>query len=42
MKNIVISGSTKLEEKITYWLDYFKNKKYNILDYPVPIQENVF
>lgn len=42
MKNIVISGSTKLEEKIIYWLDYFKNKEYNILDYPRPIKENVF
>lgn len=42
MKKVVISGSAKLEEKINYWLYYFKNKNYNILDYPVPIQENVF
>lgn len=34
MKKIVISGSSKLENKVTYWLDYFKNKNYQILDYP--------
>lgn len=34
MKKIVISGSSKLQDKVNYWLDYFKNKEYQILDYP--------
>lgn len=29
MKKIVISGSSKLQDKVNYWLEYFKNK--NIL-----------
>lgn len=27
MKKIVISGSSKLQDKVNYWLEYFKNKK---------------
>ena len=42
MKNIVISGSASLQDKINYWLDYFKNKNYEILDYPSPIEQNSF
>lgn len=34
MKKIVISGSSKLQDKVTYWLEHFKNKDYEILDYP--------
>ena len=41
MKKIVISGSSKLQDKVNYWLGYFKNKNYIILDYPKLIkQEN--
>lgn len=41
MKKIVISGSSKLQDKVNYWLEYFKNKNYIILDYPKLIkQEN--
>lgn len=36
MKKLVISGSSKLQDKIEYWLEYFKN--YQILDYPKPIE----
>lgn len=38
MKKIVISGSSKLPDKVNYWLEYFKNKSYEILDYPKLIQ----
>lgn len=34
MKKIVISGSSKLQDKINYWLKYFENKNYEIIDYP--------
>ncbi|MCH5166999.1 MAG: hypothetical protein J1F35_03815 [Erysipelotrichales bacterium] len=34
MKKIVISGSTKLEDKVNYWIDYFTNEGYIILDHP--------
>lgn len=41
MKKIVISGSSKLQDKVNYWLEYFKNHNYEILDYPKLIkQEN--
>ena len=39
MKTIVISGSSKLENKITYWCNYFKEKGYKILDYPKFVSE---
>ena len=41
MKKIVISGSSKLQDKVRYWLEYFKNNNYEVLDYPKLIkQEN--
>lgn len=40
MKKIVISGSSKLQDKVNYWLDYFKNKDYEILDYPKIIEQD--
>ncbi len=39
MKKVVISGSSKLQDRVNYWLDYFKNKKYDILDYPKLIEQ---
>lgn len=39
MKKIVISGSSKLQDKVNYWLDYFKNKNYEIIDYPKFIED---
>ena len=40
MKKIVISGSSKLQDKVNYWLDYFKNKNYEIIDYPKFIEHD--
>lgn len=40
MKKIVISGSSKLQDKVNYWLKHFKSKGYIILDYPKLIQQN--
>lgn len=40
MKKIVISGSSKLQDKVNYWLNHFKNKGYAILDYPKLIEQN--
>ncbi len=34
MKKIVISGSSKLQDKVEYWIHYFQNHGYEILDYP--------
>lgn len=36
---IVIAGSAKLPDKINLWRTVFSNKKYEILDYPKPIEE---
>ena len=38
MKKIVISGSSKLQDKVNYYLEYFKNKGYEILDYPKVVE----
>ena len=42
MKKVVISGSAKLQDSINYWIKYFENKNYNILDYPRPIEKEKF
>lgn len=42
MKKIVISGSTKLREKIDYWVNYFTNNGYEVLDYPKNINKETF
>lgn len=39
MKKVVISGSSKLQDKVSYWLNYFKNNNYEILDYPKLIEQ---
>ena len=39
MRKVVISGSSKLQNKVNYWIDYFKNKNYEILDYPKLIEQ---
>ena len=38
MKKIVISGSSKLQNKVKYWLEHFKGLGYEILDYPKLIE----
>lgn len=40
MKKIVISGSSKLQDKVNYWRDHFKNNDYKILDYPKFIEQD--
>lgn len=42
MKKIVIAGSAKLQDKINIWKSFFTEKKYEILDYPKPIDEEKF
>ena len=39
MKKIVISGSSKLQDKINYYLNYFKDRGFEILDYPKKVDE---
>ena len=39
MKKIVISGSSKLQDKINYYLNYFKDRGFEILDYPKKVEE---
>lgn len=39
MKKVVISGSSKLQEKVNFWLKHFQNKDYEILDYPKLIEQ---
>lgn len=42
MKKVVISGSSKLQDKINYWIEHFQKKNYEILDYPRPIDDEAF
>lgn len=42
MKKVVISGSAKLRCEINKWLNIFKSKNYEILDYPKEISESEF
>ena len=42
MPKIVVSGSAKLPEKINYWVNYFNNKGYEVLDYPKNINKEEF
>lgn len=42
MKKLVIAGSAKLQKEVDNWLKTFKNKNYEILDYPRPIDSTKF
>lgn len=42
MKKVVIAGSAKLQEKINGWKNYFEHKGFEVLDYPVVIDEQYF
>ncbi len=42
MKKIVIAGSSKLQDKVNYWVEYFENKNYKVLDYPKAIDKVQF
>ena len=34
MKKVVISGSSKLKDDINYWILYFKNLGFDVIDHP--------
>ncbi len=42
MKNIVISGSAKLQKQIKKWINFYEEKNYTVLDYPKKIEETKF
>ena len=42
MKNVVIAGSVKLQDDISYWSEFLENKNYNILDYPMKVETSNF
>lgn len=42
MKKVVIAGSSKLPDKMNYWIDYFEKNNYYVLDYPRGIDEDKF
>lgn len=40
MKKVVISGSLLNENKILYWVKYFEDKGYEVINYPKKTNEN--
>lgn len=42
MKKIVIAGSTKIQDKVKYWKNYFEQNNYDVLDYPQKIKKDMF
>ena len=42
MKKIVISGSSSLQDSIKYWVRYFTDINYEILDYPKLIKKDEY
>jgi len=43
MKKVVISGSSKLQDKVKFWINHFEKKGYKVIDYPKKIEkENYF
>lgn len=39
MKKVVISGSSKLQEKLITWKEYFEQKGYEVIDYPKQVSK---
>ncbi len=37
MKKLIISGSSKLQERAAYWRGYFEGRGYEVIDYPGPV-----
>lgn len=37
MKKLIISGSSKLQERAAYWRGYFEGRGYEVIDYPVAV-----
>ncbi len=41
-KKVVIAASATLQDEIQKWRSFWKEKGYLIIDYPKPIQDNIF
>lgn len=39
MKKVIISGSSKLQDKVKFWINHFEEKGYEIIDYPKYVVE---
>lgn len=39
MKKITISASTKFQNEIEYWKEYFEKKEYDVIKYPLKINQ---
>ncbi len=42
MKKVVIAGSAKLSKEASKWIETFRNKNYEVLDYPRLIEKSKF
>lgn len=41
MKKVVISGSSKLQEKLITWKKYFEQNGYEVIDYPKQVSKEI-
>ena len=41
-KKVIIAGSTTLQTEAKHWKSYFESKGFQVIDYPVPIDEKRF
>ena len=42
MKKVVISGSSKLQGKVKFWINHFEEKGYEVIDYPKQLETPQF
>lgn len=42
MKKVVIAGSSKLLNETNKWIEFFKSKNFDVIDYPRVIEESRF
>lgn len=42
IKKIVIAGSASLQEKVSYWKKFWKERGYFVINYPSPISKDIF
>lgn len=40
MKKVVISGSSKLQDKVEFWVNHFEKRCYEVIDYPKYVDED--
>lgn len=40
MNKVVISGSSKLQHKVKFWINHFEEKGYEVIDYPKYVNED--